>query len=143
MLPPEQLLGRLSDEADVIATLAELDLVTNLIDESTTVQALANGIELALRVPWKVALPAYAGLETKPKKRPYKRAVIADVTMYNEGTLVQAYSGVPRKIPAGRFAGELPRALAWDATPATLVERHGPPKYSSTDPTTQAFTWLR
>jgi hypothetical protein len=143
MLTLEQLVGRLTDEPEVMAAFAVHGLVQNLIEESTTVQALARGVQLSLHTPWTVKLPEYAELEKKPKKRPYQHAVIFDATAYAEGTMCWSYAGAPKQEPAGCFGGPLPRGIAWSDSPAALLDRLGPARYSMVDKDTGAPTWLR
>jgi hypothetical protein len=143
ILTPEQLVGRLTDEPDVLETFAAYGLKPNLIEESTKVQSLSRGIELSLHVPWSIKMPEYAGLEKKTKKRPYPRAVVFDATTYAEGTLCWIAGGPAKQEPARAFDGLLPKGISWSDSPASLIERFGPGRFSRTDEGTGHVVWLR
>jgi hypothetical protein len=147
MLTADQLVGRLTDEPEVKDTLAALGLVPDLVEELTKVQSLEQGVEASLHTPWVVKLPAYAGLEQKPKRRkkgaPYARAVVHSVDLFAPGVEVWVVGGPARQAPMAGFAGPLPRGVSWGDTPSSLIERFGPPRYRTDDETTGAPTWLR
>jgi hypothetical protein len=143
MLTVEQLLGRLTDEDEVKAFFAAHGLVPDLVDDSTTAQGIPSGIEVRLYTPWSVKLPQYLTLEKKPRKRPYRRAVVSVVTLFAEDVLCWHKTGPARQEPAKAFAGPLPLDLAWTDSPTALLDRFGKPDYSSVDKDTGAFTWLR